>query len=134
METTKKIKTNTADIWMDKEGIVHLKMKKGAKVDLQEIERHFDIYRKLGCQKHKTLHLFEGGIFFTFEKEAMQYASKHSSDLFIASAIVNNSLAVRLLINFFNIFFNNSFSFKMFNTKGQALEWLRSFKKEEVKA
>ena len=131
MGLSKKITTNTADIWMDDEGIVHLRMKKGAKVDLREIEAHYNIYRKLGCQKHKTLHLFEGGYFFTFDNEAMRYAGKHSRNLFLASAIVNNSLAVRLLVDFFNLFFNNSFTFKMFNTKGQALEWLRSFKEKE---
>lgn len=129
MELTKAIETTSATIWVDKEGIVHLKMKDGAKVDLKEIETHFSIYKKLGCQKETTLHLFEGGVYFKFDTDAMKYASKNLSGLFAASAIINNSLAVRLLVNLFNSFFNNSFPFKMFNTKGEALEWLRTFKK-----
>ncbi len=131
MDTTEKIDTKTAVIWVDAEGMVHLKMKEGAVVDLQEIEKHFDIYRQLGCDKNSTLHLFEGGAYFTFEKEAMQYASKHSKNLFVASAIVNTSLAVRLLVNLYNLFFNNTYNFKMFNSKGEALQWLRKFKKAE---
>lgn len=135
METAKKIETKTANIWIDHEGFLHLKLKEGAEIDLEEVEIHFDIYRKLGCQKHKALHLFEGGTFFTFDSKAMKYVTRHGHDYFIASAVVNNSIAIRLLFNFFNKFFNNStdkaFQFKMFNTRGQALEWLRSFKEEK---
>lgn len=130
MNINKKIETKTAEIWIDDDEIVHLKIKEGAKIDLQQVQKHFNIYKKLGCQKNKTLHLFEGGAFFTFEKAAMQYVYKHVKHFFLASAIVNNSLAVRINIDLFNSFINTSFPFKTFSTNREAQKWLSTFKKK----
>lgn len=129
MNSSEKIETRTAFIWIDDEGILHLKLKEGTKINLQEVEKHFNIYKELGLQKKKALQLFEGGSFFSFTSEAMKYVSRNGSEVFIASAIVNNSLAIRILFTFFKRFFYQAFPFEMFSTKRKALEWLRTFKK-----
>jgi len=126
MTTTEKTETKTATIWVDNEGILHLKLKEGAEVDLAEVEKHFNIYKDLGLQKNKVLQLFEGGSFFSFNSDAMKYVARNGSDFFIASAIVNNSLAIRILFGFFKKFFQQSFPFQMFSTKAEALKWLRT--------
>jgi hypothetical protein len=131
MNRTAIIDTKSATIWVDDEKIVHMRMKEDGKVDLEEIKIHFDIYKKLGCNSKETLHLFEGGVFFSFNEEAMKYASKHLKDYFIASAIVNNSLAVKLLVDIYNKFFNNTFKFRSFNKKSEALDWLKTLKREK---
>lgn len=129
MAATEKIETETAQIWIDEEGILHLKIKEGAEVDLQEVKTCFDTYQKLGCKENKVLQLIEGGTFFTFDKEAQKYAAKHGRYFFIAAAIVHNSLAIRILFNFFNNFFKHPVPFKMFDTEEKALKWLRTFQK-----
>ena len=130
MGATEKIETKTAKIWIDDEGIVRFKIKEGAAVDLQEVEEHFNVYRKLVSKKNKALHLFESGEFFRFDIDAMKYVAKHAKDFFIASAIVHNSLAIRILYNFVHKFIVPPVPFKMFSTKSEALEWLRAFRKE----
>jgi hypothetical protein len=133
MDATEKIETKTAKIWIDEEGIMRFRIKEGAAIDLQEVAEHFTIYRKLVPQKSKVLHLFESGKFFRFDTDAMQYVAKHAKDFFIASAVVHDSLAIRILYNFVNNFIPQPVPFKMFSTKGAALEWLRSFKPKHPK-
>lgn len=128
MVLSEKIETKSTQIWIDDEGILHVKIKEGAEVDLEEVKFCFDIYKKLGCHKNKVLQLIEGGSFFTFDNNAQKYAAKHGGDFFIAAAIINNSLAIRMLFNFFNAFFKNRVPFKMFITKQEALKWLRTFR------
>jgi hypothetical protein len=128
MEVTEKTDTKTAEIWMDDEKIMHFKIKEGAAIDLQEVKIHFNVYRKLVNPKHKVLHLFESGEFFKFDIDAMQYVAKHAHHFFIASAIVHNSLAIRLLFHFVNNFIKQPLPFKMFNTREEALEWLMTFR------
>src|ERR1017187_8951314 len=102
MPITEKIETKTSTIWIDEEGILHLKIKEGSVVDLDDAKVFFDSYRKLGCHENKVLELMTGGTFFTFNKSAMQYSAKQGKHYFIATALINNSLAIRLLFNFFN--------------------------------
>ena len=129
MNSSERTETGKAFIWIDDEGILHLKLNEGAEIDLKEVEKHFSIYKDLRLQKHKALQLFEGGAFFAFNSDAMKYVANNGSDFFIASAIVNNSLAIRILFGFFKKFFDQSFPFEMFGTKGEALKWLRTQKK-----
>ena|ERR1035437_7445571 len=128
MTVTKKIETKSATIWIDDEEILHLKIKEGARVHLPEIKTCFDIYEKFGFHKQKALQLMEGGRFFTFDHDAMLYASKQGKNIFLASAIVHDAVAIRMLYNFFNRFYNNPVPFKMFGAKEEALRWLRTFR------
>ena len=130
MEVQEKIETKSAKIWFDNEGILHLKIKEGAEIDLQEIKECFKVYEKLGCKENKVLQIMEGGSFFTFDKDSQKYAAQYGKHFFIASALIHDSLAIRFLFNFFNNFFKHPVPFKMFSTKGEALQWLRTFKRE----
>ena len=128
MEVIGKIETKHVRIWIDDEGILNVKIKEGAEINLQEIQACFDAYTKLGCLKNKVLQLMEGGAFLTFNKDALQYAADNGKYFFVASAIVNNSMTIRMLFNFFNKFFKQPVPFKMFSTKAEALEWLKTFR------
>ncbi|MFI5164384.1 MAG: hypothetical protein ACHQHP_03955 [Bacteroidia bacterium] len=118
-------------IQLDDEGILRIRIKEGAEIDLKETELSFEVYRKLGCNKNnKVLKLVDGRPFFTMDDDAQKLSAKRSKDFFIASALVNNSLSVRLLYNFFNVFHKQPVPFKMFPDEEKALKWLRSFKKK----
>lgn len=116
------IETRTAIVRIDEEGM---------EVKEEDIKGMFGTYRKLGCDKKKVLQLIEGGNFFMMDKEAQKYASKTGKDFFIASALVNESLAVSLLFYFFSSFLKPEVPFKMFANEQKALEWLRSLRKNE---
>ena len=131
MKVLEKIETKTATIFLDDEGILHRKIKEGAEVDLEEQKNCFNAYKKLGCQENKALLLVESGSFFSFDHDAQRYAAKEQKHFFIAAALVHNSLAIRVVYNFFNNFHTHAVPFKMFSTKKAALEWLRNFKMEK---
>ena len=128
MEVTEKTEIKTATIWIDEEGILRLKIKEGAEIDLQEAQLCFETYKKLGCHENKVLQLMEGGSFFCYDKDALKYIADQGKHFFIAAALVNEFLAIRLVFTFFNSFFKHPVPFKMFSTKEKALEWLRTFK------
>ena len=127
MQDSERIETKSTTIWMDKEGLLRLKIKHGAEVDLQEMKTIFAAYKKLGCRKNKALQLIEGAHFFTIKKNALGYAAEQGKHFFIASATVYNSLAIRILFNFFTNFYKPLVPLRIFMTKGEAMDWLRTF-------
>ncbi len=124
------IETKSSVVHIDEEGILRIRINDGYNVTLKDAVELFELYRKLGCDKNKKLQLMEGERFFSFDQEAQKYAAQHGGTYFIASALVNNSLAIRMLFNFFHRFFTSSVPFKMFPSEKEALAWLRSFKKK----
>ena len=121
--------TKKTEIWFDEEGVLWLKPIKEANVDLKEIMTCFKIYREMGCDKKKVLQVIDARATVSITHEAREYTSKHGNDFFIASAVISNSLAIRLIVNFFNSFYNQKLPLKMFATEKAALKWLRSFRK-----
>ena len=122
------IEIKSAFIQIDDEGILRARIKEGAKIDLKEVELSFEVYRNFGCHKNKVLKLVDGRSFFTMKDDAQKYSAKHGKDFFIAVALLNNSLAIRLLYSFFNMFLKQPVPFQMFSKEADALNWLRSFK------
>jgi len=119
--------TSKAFISIDKEGILWLKIKDRVRVEKKDIVEMFEIYREWGCHRNKVLQVIKGGDFFVMNNAALQYASRVGKDYFMASALVNDSLAISLFFNFFNFFFKHDVPFKMFPTETTALKWLRKF-------
>lgn len=115
---------------IDEEGILRIRVKDGAKLNEGDVQESFAIYRAWGCDKTKVLELITVKNIFMLDEEAQKYAAKYSNDFFIAVALVNNSTGIRVLLNFYNTFFNRNMPFKMFPTEARALAWLRTFKKK----
>lgn len=65
---------------------------------------------------------------FSITPEARSYAAAMGKDYFIAAAIISDSLAVRIVMNFFNAFYKPTVPLKMFATEEAARKWLRTFK------
>ena len=129
LQIVKKTKTLMNEIWIDEEGFLVLKPNEGAELDLDEVKSCFEIYRSLGIGPHnKVLELVDARD-VSISSDARAYTAKVGSDYFIAAAIISNSLAVRLIVNFFNTFYKNLVPFKMFATEQEARKWLRTFKK-----
>ena len=123
------IRTHSSSIWFDEDRILHVLPNEGAEIDLEEVIACFVIYKKLGCDKKKVLQLIDGRAGFIIRKEARDYAAKHGRTFFIASAVISNSLPVRLMVNFFNTFYNHSVPFKLFADEFEAITWLKRFNK-----
>lgn len=129
MEPSDKIETRSSKIWIDEEGILHLKIMEGARIDLEEMHLLFNAYRKLGCDKHKRVQLIEGSSYFTLDRKAIKAANAERGKYILAAATVNNSLSMLLLFRFIQKFYKLTSPIKMFQTKSEALQWLRTLNK-----
>lgn len=131
METkTRRFNTKYSEIFFDDAGILWLKPINGADMDLEEVTACFDTYRKMGINKdNKVLQIIDAQVSVSMNREGREYAAKHGYDFFIASAVISNNLAVRLIVNFFNIFYKFQLvPLKMFESEESAKKWLFKFK------
>ena len=128
MVSVGKIRTKMNEIWIDEEGILILKPDDGAELDLEEVKACFEAYKKLGVGPHnKVLELIDARD-GSMTGEARAFAAKNGVDYFVAAAIISDSLAVRLVVNFFNSFYSQLVPFKMFASEEAARQWLRTFR------
>jgi hypothetical protein len=130
MATTTKIRTKHSEIWLDEEDMLIVQMDNDIELDLEEVKASFEVYAALGYGNgHKALQLIlsqeESS---SMPADARKYAAERAKEYFIASAVVGQSLAVRLVVNFFNAFYKRQIPFRMFETEEAARAWLRQFK------
>jgi hypothetical protein len=127
MVAISKLKTRFNEIWIDEEGFLILKPLAGVELDLDEVKACFRAYDKLGIgPDNKVLELIDARD-GSMTPEARAYAAQVGMNYFIAAAIISDSLAVRLVVNFFNTFYKHTVPFKMFATEEAARKWLRTF-------
>lgn len=134
MNLIKKITTEAADISIDEEGILRVHIHDGAVLDLDVVKEIFVKYEELGLGpgKKKRLELMTVAGWHSMTREAREFTALHGKDYFIAAAVINNTLSVRLIVNFYNSFYKHEVPFKLFATEEKALEWLRKFKTKDV--
>lgn len=124
-------KTKFTEIWIDQEGILWLVPDPEVELDGEEVRACFDLYRNMGIGKNnKVLQIIDARINVSMNKDGRDYAAEHGNEFFIASAIISSSLSVRLIVNFFNMFYKSQLvPFKMFDTEENAKKWLFKFRK-----
>jgi hypothetical protein len=123
---TEKINSLKDSIWIDKDGFVRISPNEGFEFDEKDVQRQFNTYSQLGvsnANRHPLL--VEAAYDFTMTKEARELAAEKAKEFFTAAAIVSNSFAIRLLINFLNSFYNFGIPIKMFQTEKEAQAWLK---------
>ncbi len=129
MHQATKLKTKQSEIWLDEEGFLVVSMKEGIDMDLEEVTSCFEAYAKLGYGNgKKTLQLMISKDAATMPHDARQYAAENGKHFFRASALVGQSLAIRLVVNFYNTVYKHEVPFKMFGNEEEARKWLRTFK------
>ncbi len=110
-----------------KDGILNIIVKDDFYVELEHVQE-IVLWRKNLQDKNPQLTLLDvrsaGGI----TKEAREYTSGEEVDgLDKATAIITNSLPMKILSNFFIKFDNPPAPTQMFTSEEEAIEWLNSF-------
>ena len=113
---------------MDEIGFVWMKVIDGVHIDLPSLIEDAFVDTQLINGK-KALALYDARAFFTITPEARDYVrSGILNKTRIATAVVTNKLAVRILVNFMNKFKKPKTLLKMFGNETDALKWLHSFR------
>jgi len=111
---------------MDK--IVHYKMKSNCMILLPDIITHYDLFKeKYAGQKFLNLYEFEENS--EVDDDVRKWASNPAGNNFtIADAFVIQSMAQKMIGNFYLTFHKPVKPTKLFNNVDDALKWLNSLK------
>ena len=123
-----KIKTRTMELVLGADGILRRTVFDNIFIELEDaIENRKAIYSL--TQGEKCLILTDGRVSAQSSPEVRQYAaSKESTDLKIAEALLIDSVASRLLANFFIRTNKPAIPTRIFTDEAKATAWLLSFK------
>lgn len=132
MVETKMVKTKINEKYVDQEGILRIKVIDGVHIDLEALKEDASVNMEL-TGNQKALALYDSRAFFTMDKEARDYLKSGILDpTRIATAVLTNNLAVRILVNFIITFNPPKTPMKMFHEEKEALDWLRKVKGKSI--
>ncbi|MDH5607044.1 MAG: hypothetical protein OEY93_09160 [Anaerolineae bacterium] len=122
------IKTNTADVWLDEEGIVWIENHVPA-ITQKEVEENFQAVWEIGGHiQRPVINLIEG--ITLVDKETRDYgAGEDAQRILSAMALVAKNRLSVVVGNFFINVSNPTYPTKLFTSQAAALEWLEQFAK-----
>jgi len=124
----KRVKTKINEKWVDENGILWIRVIDGASINLENLIEDASVNDSLTDGK-KALALYDARNFFTITPEASNYVKSGILDKSrIATAVVTDKLAARLIVNIITMLKKPETPLKMFNNEKDALHWLHSFK------
>ena len=127
MNTLDKIKTATGNVSFHEEGIVRFEIEKTDEITLQNVKEYIEAVENLGggrsfCNLIVMKHFVQVG------DDARKYAASEESNIYtIADAFIINSIALKLVGNFYIRFNKPVRPTRIFNNEDDALIWLRTF-------
>lgn len=121
------IEIDEAIIRLRKDGIIHITFKDQTELDTTLQDRLIKIYIEL-AGKNKRLFLFTAFSDVSITKEAREHAIELESIYpALATAIVADNLAYKLIANFYLKINRPKTPYKIFKTIEEAEEWLKTF-------
>ena len=122
-----KITTSIAEMVVDEDGIVRLKIKDNAYITIDHIKENHTAFKQL-LGDNQILLLIDSIVKYKFTKQARIYtASKHIEINRVATAFLVDSFAGRIIVNFYIWFNRPSVTTRIFTSEEKALNWLKSF-------
>jgi|GEM_PF-963219 len=121
----KKTETKTAFIRSCDDGIVRVTFKKDTEIDPIHVQENFDAYNQvINGKMFSFLYLPEDAT-VVYTAEGLQFSKENSAKAFpkICTAVVIDSLAHRMIANFYNLVFNSKFPYKVFSNYEEAESW-----------
>ncbi len=123
----KKAETSVAEMRIDEDGILNIKIKKGAHLTLEKIQEYFEVSNNL-LGDRSALVLFDASEKYSITEEAKAYGqTEDATKKRIAIAFVTNSMANKLMFNLYLKIYKPKVPTKMFSNKTSALSWLKTF-------
>jgi hypothetical protein len=117
---------------MRDDGIVHVTFLPNTEITVAFQEILADLYNRITLGK-KACYIFEGGEFVSVTKEARENAIKlENNSGKLASAVVFNNLAQRILADFYYTINKPQLPYKVFASFEEGIIWLNSIKESEI--
>lgn len=124
----KNIQTATHEISIDKQGIVTIKVREGAHVE-EDTLKQADTYVRELAGTNKLFVLIDARSFHTLTPEATAFLRNNlTSQGRIASAVVSNTVGIRLVVDYMSNGGKVLSPVRMFENEAEARTWLMSFK------
>jgi hypothetical protein len=109
------------------DGILHIHLKSGSEINIQDAEAVFSAMEKLGNKKKHPV-LIDAGEFIQIDNEVQQFSASAKANIYtIADAIAYYSLGQKLLAGFYIKLNNPVVPTQMFPNKQEAIDWLKTF-------
>lgn len=126
------IELETARVQLREDGIMHIHIKEGREMHLNDAIKVVGAMGKLGNhQKYPVL--IDCGEFATIDKEVRIFSAGKEANIYtLADAIAYHSLAHKLLIDFYVNHNKPTIETKVFTDNEEADVWLKTFIKEKV--
>lgn len=122
-----KTTTSVAEMHIDEDGILRIKILPGSTLTLQAVKEYFDATTIL-LNGRKALILFDGSGDFTITEEAKAFGSSDEVvKTRIAIAYITKSITNKLMFNLYLSVYKPSVPTKMFSSEESGLKWLKSF-------
>ena len=127
IDTTEKIQFTHSEIFLREDGIVEILIKESSFIGRDECVEVVDSYKEiLEPKKYPLLHIIED--YVTIDKEAREFAASKEGLMFSkVEAFVINSLAHKILANFYIKVNRPSVPTRFFRSKEEAEEWLSKY-------
>lgn len=127
MNIIDKIEINSGIISFQEKGIVRYQIEQTDEITLQDIKEFIEVVRNLG-DGESFCNLIVMKNFVQVGEDARKYAACEESNIYtIADAFVINSIALKLVGNFYIRYNKPVKPTRIFNNEGDALIWLRTF-------
>jgi hypothetical protein len=128
------IELETATVQLREDGIMHIHIKEGKEMQLNDAIKVVEAIEKLG-NKQKLPILIDCGEFATIDKEVRLFsASKEANIYTLAEAVAYHSFAHKLLVSFYVNHNKPPVPTKVFPDNASAIAWLKTLKKEVQKS
>lgn len=122
-----KVKTRTAEIYLDKDSILHIIMLENVIIDFEDALDNFLVVKNLVKEKN-CVKLIDMRCKCRFEAKAKQFLdTKDVQGKTLARAILINSSAKKVTLNYFLKFNTQKVITKFFTEYNEAIIWLKSF-------
>ena len=122
-----KIELKTAVVLLRSDGIICIRVRDDAEVELEDSLETFEAVKMLGKGVKMPVLVLTGEGGAVSEESKRFSASKQAGEPTLAEAIVVRNFAHKLIVNFLIKFYRPGRPMRMFTNKEEAVEWLRSY-------
>ncbi len=121
------VKTSSAEIWIDDQGICHLIYTPGARLTFEDTLNECRIISEMSGPGKVPILVDLNNVKYVSRESRTYYAGKEAEKIFKVAALLVGTQMSRVIGNFFMGLNKPLMPIKLFTSEKQALKWLKDF-------